>query len=99
MIRRILCILKNYGTYTNPTSALELLDALAHVIELNVIQEVNSSPCWSLMIDEATTITDNKHLAVVSKHITNNIPYIRYLGMVELDGQSAETITNTIEKF
>ena len=90
---------KNYGTYTNPTSAFELLDALAHVIELKVIQEVNSSPCWSLMIDEATTITDNKHLAIVSKHFTNNIPYIRYLGMVELDGQSAETITNAIEKF
>ena len=90
---------KNYGTYTNPTSALEFLDALAHIIEDKVIEEVNSSSYWSLMIDKTTTITDNKHLAIVSKHITNNIPYIRYLGMVELDGQTAETITNAIEKF
>lgn len=38
------------------------------------------------MIDESTTITDEKYLAIISKHITNNIPYIRYLRMVELDG-------------
>jgi hypothetical protein len=50
------------------------------------------------MIDESTSFTA-KHLAIVSKHISENKPVLRYLGLVELDNCNSETIMENLNQF
>lgn len=50
------------------------------------------------MIDESTCFTA-KNLAIVIKYISNHSPVLRYLGMIELDDCSAESITNELQRF
>ena len=50
------------------------------------------------MIDEANSI-DSKYLAIVGKYIVNNIPYMRYLGMINLESTTAGNIYNQILSF
>jgi hypothetical protein len=64
----------NYATYTNKVSGHELLLSLARPIEEAVVKEIRSSSCWSLLVDESNTVsTGEKNLALVSKHMVNNI--------------------------
>ncbi|EXX63483.1 uncharacterized protein OCT59_017532 [Rhizophagus irregularis] len=51
------------------------------------------------MIDETNSITDEKHLAVVSRHISHNVPVTRYLGMINLDELTAEAIAFDLKSF
>ena len=83
-----------YASYSNCNSGNEFLESICHVIEENLFDELNSSNFWSILIDESTTITDNKHLAIVSKHMINNTPYMRYLGMLNLEETDALYIFN-----
>ncbi|CAG8685458.1 29278_t:CDS:2, partial [Racocetra persica] len=74
----------NYAEYTNSVSGTTFLHAIAAVIEESVLEETRKSSAWSLLIDESNTITHNKTCAIVSKHVANNIPVLRYLGLIEL---------------
>jgi len=88
-----------YASYSNCNAGNEFLESISHVIEESLFDELNSSNFWSILIDESTTITDNKHLAIVSKYIINNIPYMRYLGMLNLEETDANYIFNQIRTF
>ncbi|GBB99207.1 hypothetical protein RclHR1_03450002 [Rhizophagus clarus] len=88
-----------YGSYTNSNAGNEFLESICHVIEESLFNELNSSKFWSILIDESTTITDNKHLAIVSKYLVNNTPYMRYLGMLNLEETDASYIFNQIRLF
>src|SRR5436305_78179 len=54
---------------------------------------------WSVMIDETNSITDEKHLAIISRHISHNVPVTRYLGIINLDELNAEAITSNLKNF
>lgn len=88
-----------YASYSNCNAGNEFLESICHVIEENLFHETNDSKFWSILIDESTTITDDKHLAIVSKHIINNTPYMRYLGMLNLEETDALYIFNQIKSF
>ncbi|CAG8818284.1 8522_t:CDS:2, partial [Cetraspora pellucida] len=45
------------------------------------------------------TIFTNKHLAVVTKHLSENKPILCYLGMIELEDCSAKTMTINLKRF
>jgi len=88
-----------YGSYLNPMSARKFEEAIFYVVEKALINEIKVSDQWSLLIDESTSITDEKHLVLVSKHMANNVPVIRYLGLIELDDCSANSIMTYIKNF
>ena len=64
-----------------------------------MIDEIKASEQWSILIDESITITDEKYLVIVSKHISNNIPILRYVGLIELDDCTANNIVIQIKNF
>ncbi|CAB4462023.1 unnamed protein product [Rhizophagus irregularis] len=74
-------------------------EAIVYVIEKALCEEIRSSNHWSIMIDETNSITDEKHLAVVSRHISHNVPVTRYLGMINLDELTAEAIAFDLKSF
>lgn len=88
-----------YASYSNCNAGNEFLESICHVIEESLFNELNSSIYWSILIDESTTLTNNKHLAIVSKYLVNNIPYMRYLGMLNLEETDALYIFNQIKSF
>lgn len=87
-----------YGSYKNSVSGCDFLDSIASVIRNSLFEELNSSHYWSIMIDEANSI-DDKHLAIVGKYIANNMPIMRYLGLVDLKSTDSENIYNKIQLF
>ncbi len=90
----------NYATYTNKVSGHELLVSLARPIEEAVINEIKSSSCWSLLVDESNTVsTGEKILALVSKHMVNNILTLCYLGITAISDTSAESLLEAIDSF
>ncbi len=65
-----------YASYKNPIAGLKFIESISYVIEHQVIEEINKSIGWSILLDESTTITIDKHLAIVSKHIVRNEPVL-----------------------
>ena len=88
-----------YADYKNPMAGFDFLDSIANVIKQSLFQELNSSPYWSLMIDEANSIDHDKYLAIVGKFTINNMPIMRYLGMINLDSTVGEKIYDHIISF
>ena len=88
-----------YGSHLSNTSAKDIEEAIVYVIEKALCEEIRNSNNWSIMIDETNSITDEKHLAIVSWHISHNVPVIRYLGMINLDELNAEAITLNLKNF
>jgi len=88
-----------YGSYKSPVSGCDFLDSIASMIKNSLFEELNSSHYWSIMIDETNSVDGDKYLAIVGKCITNNIPFMRYLGMVNLDSTDGKSIFNHIILF
>ncbi len=88
-----------YGSYCTSNYARKFEEAIFYVIEKALIDEIKASEQWSILIDESTTITDEKHLVIVSKHISNNVLVLRYVGLIELDDCTANNIVIQIKNF
>ena len=54
----------DYATYGNAVSGKEFVTAISQHIESKQIEEVRSSPCFSLLLDESTDRTLESHLIV-----------------------------------
>jgi len=90
----------NYATYTNKVAGHEFLKSISRPVEEAVINEIHNSTVWSLLIDESNThATAEKTLALVSKHMVNNLPTLRYLGMAKITNASAESLKESIDAF
>jgi len=89
----------NYATYKNPKAGLKFIESISYVIERQVIAEINKSTGWSILLDESITITIDKHLAILSKHMIGNEPVLRYLGMINLEEGDANSIMRDIKIF
>ncbi|GBB86298.1 hypothetical protein RclHR1_12720005 [Rhizophagus clarus] len=80
-------------------AGLNFIESFSCIIECQVIEEINKSTGWSILLDESTTITIDKYLAIISKHIVRNEPVLRYLGMINLEECDVSLITKDIEIF
>ncbi len=89
----------NYATYKNPKAGLNFIESISYIIERQIIEEINKSIGWSILLDESTTITIDKHLAIISKHMVGNEPVLRYLGIINLEKCDANSIMRDIEIF
>ncbi|CAG8816501.1 31268_t:CDS:2, partial [Racocetra persica] len=88
-----------YGTYDNDVSAREFIEAISFVIEESLIKKIQSSSYWSIQIDDSNTIKQEKILAIVSRHLSNNYPIARFLGIIQLEDAAARPIVDSINRF
>ncbi|RIA94360.1 hypothetical protein C1645_865298 [Glomus cerebriforme] len=89
----------NYATYKNPKAGLKFIKSISYVIEHQVIAEINKSIGWSILLDESNTITIDKYMAILSKHMVGNEPVLRYLGMINLQECDANSIMSDNKIF
>jgi hypothetical protein len=66
LVDNINSIRSSYGIYQNHNSGKEIEKSITNIIKQELYQEINNSPFWSIMIDETTSISDEKHLAIIS---------------------------------
>ncbi|CAG8533825.1 14244_t:CDS:2, partial [Cetraspora pellucida] len=89
-----------YGSYQNNVSAREFIESIGRVIEQEIFQKLRKSDGWSLMLDESNTVSAEKTLAIVSKHlIAPAKPIYRFLGLILLTDGTANTIIAEINRF
>ena len=60
-----------YGTYSNAVSGREFLLAIASVLEDKLIEEVTTSPYFSIMVDESTDRALESHLITYVTYLAN----------------------------
>ncbi|CAG8813921.1 10504_t:CDS:2, partial [Cetraspora pellucida] len=89
---------KNYRSYLNSVAAQNFAEAIVHVIETSLINEIKLSVNWSIMINESTSI-DEKHLVIASQHIAFNTSIIHYLELIKLEDCKSKSIMKTLETF
>ncbi|CAG8754964.1 16829_t:CDS:2, partial [Cetraspora pellucida] len=89
----------DYSSYTNNHTRKDFIEVIGKVIEEKICHEIHKSSVWSLMINESNTVTKEKTLAIVSKHIVSNIPVNQFVGLIELKNCSTNGIIEELNKF
>ncbi|KAK6174576.1 hypothetical protein SNE40_017825 [Patella caerulea] len=71
------------------------------MVEGTILKEAQSSPTFSIMVDEIADITSKIHLAVCVKYLSNEYGTCKtaFLADVELADGTADVITNNIVKI
>ena len=78
----------------------DFLKSISRIIEENVILEVKNSSFWSLLLDESNTnSTAEKTLALVSKHITDDMPVLCFLGLIKINNATSDSLLSVVESF
>jgi hypothetical protein len=89
-----------YASYTNSVMAREFIEAIGRVIEQSTFNELRASGSWSIMLDESNTVSTEKTLAIVSKHLLQpGKPIYRFLGMISLTEQTSNSIMADLNHF
>ena len=85
------------ATYSSWETIQELLDLLSQQAADTAIENVRSSPCYSVMIDEVSDNRSIKHLALCTRYI-NPAGQLQTSFFVdtELPNATSETVTNSI---
>ncbi|CAG8518057.1 17539_t:CDS:2 [Cetraspora pellucida] len=98
---RDLSIPHNYLTYSTRSTNHEFLEINAKIVEKAVVNEINKSLCWSLLIDESVTnsSTSEKILTLASKHVVDDLPVLRFLGLLKISSTSADSLLVAIDNF
>ncbi len=73
--------------------------SITSIIKQELIYEIKNSPFWSIMIDETTSISDEKYLAIVLKYMSYNILVLWFIGLIELEDYITNHIFEQILKF
>ncbi|VDI51429.1 Hypothetical predicted protein [Mytilus galloprovincialis] len=86
------------ATYSSWEIVHELLNLLSEQVSDTVTNNVKSSPCFSLMVDEVSDNRSIKHLASLCSRYINQTGQLQtaFLVDTELPNATAETVTNSI---
>ena len=86
-------------SYQGKMAAWQFVEALNQVVEDQILQELKSSPFFSLMADESTDISVSKNLLLYVRYLKQGKSLTRYLKLASLTQGNAETIYSTISDF
>ncbi|CAG8455652.1 10893_t:CDS:2, partial [Dentiscutata heterogama] len=98
---RDLSIPHNHVTHPSRSINHEFLEINSKIIEKAVVNEINKSLCWSLLVDESdsNSSTSEKTLTLASKHVVDDLPVLRFLGLLKISNTSPESLLAAIDNF
>ena len=82
--------------YNNHTTSLEMLDALAQMIEDKIWQDLEAYSTFGIMLDKSTDIATESHVILYVKYCLHGVIKIRYLKLLQLESANAQTIYNIV---
>ena len=85
-------------SYTSNDSISEFHSVLVTIVKNNKIFDINSSPGFSVSIDESTDISNKKHLITYIEYLHNNVKQTCFLSNVQITTSTAnaEKITEIL---
>lgn len=78
--------------YTSHRTVDEFLEVMAKTKEDEILEDISSSPCFSVLTDELSDITNRKHMAVAVKYMKNGNPKVSFVKDCHLRDGRSETI-------
>ncbi|KAH8035898.1 hypothetical protein HPB51_010650 [Rhipicephalus microplus] len=91
--------------YTSPKIQNELITLCGKIIQRKIVENVNSSSCFSVLADEATDISRTAHISLCVKYVghdTSGVPilkedFVDFVPVYDLTGKAlASTILNSL---
>ena len=77
----------------------EIVLAIGEAVLEPIKEEIQSSPVFSLLINETTDVSIIKQMLIYGRYISNGETKARFLGIVELSDGRAVTITDALLQF
>ena len=77
----------------------ELLKRISQFIKEQILDQLKSSPYFSLMADESTDIASKEELSVCVRWLENGKAVEHFLGIVNAHEVHAETVTQYLLQF
>ena len=72
---------------------------ISDLLTKQLVEKVNSSEYYAILIDESTDISVSKRLSICVRYVTDGSAETSFLGNCELVAGDAHTITKTLHKF
>ncbi|KAH7284550.1 hypothetical protein KP509_34G059300 [Ceratopteris richardii] len=91
-----------YGSYVNPISGKDMLFALRDYLRKTILANIRSSPFYSLLIDESTDRTMEKHIIIYALYLTNGgkgPTKCSFVQLLPIENGDAESIYNAVSAF
>ena len=91
-----------YGAYANAISAREFLMAIKNHTRNHLYDEIRGSPFFSILIDESTDRTLEKHLIIYVLYLSEGgkgEPHCKFVRLLSVENARAEAIYNSINAF
>ncbi|KAH7364992.1 hypothetical protein KP509_18G002600 [Ceratopteris richardii] len=91
-----------YSSYVNAVSGKEMLMAIKDHIKMKFLCDIRASPFYSLLIDESTDHTIQKHFIIYALYVTNaGKGPIRcvFIELLSVENVSAKCIFDIVNKF
>ncbi|MCO5576361.1 hypothetical protein L7F22_030171 [Adiantum nelumboides] len=91
-----------YGSYVNPVSGREMLLAIKDYVKLQMLADMCASPFYSVLIDESTDRTLEKHLIMYILYVGNGgmgRAKCSYVKLLPVDNANAKGIYDAVTKF
>ncbi|KAK3091876.1 hypothetical protein FSP39_023354 [Pinctada imbricata] len=84
--------------YEHHESVREMQNAMAKVVQDDLLDDIKNSAVYSIIADESTDVSTEKTLMLYVRYIKNGAPKVSFLEVVELAGDecNSENICNTI---
>lgn len=79
-------------SYTSHRTVDEFLEVMASTKEEELLQDIKNSPCFSILADETSDVTNRKHMAVAVKYLKDGNPKISFVKDCHLNDGKSETI-------
>ncbi|KAK5644977.1 hypothetical protein RI129_006277 [Pyrocoelia pectoralis] len=88
------------ATYLSPTIQNELISICGEVVQKKIVQEINSSQCFSILVDETTDVSRQEQMSICARYtkLENNVFILReeFLNFVAVGSTTGKNLANTI---
>ena len=78
------------------TTIGEIQQCISTILKRSIVDEINTSDHFSLMLDESTDISVEKHLSICIRYVKNGEPCTKFLANVKVNDGCATTIVNAL---
>lgn len=86
--------------YTSQRTMQDMLQTITQQIQLPIMQDLNSSTYYSILIDETTDISIVKQMTLMARYFTPNMELkTTFLELIDLPDGKADTIMTSLKNF
>ena len=103
VLAKVIALPARATRYLSPKIQNELITLLANAVRDSLVNKINDSPFWSLILDSTSDITKIDQLSVIVRWVQIDGDTCKvvesFLGFIEIKDPTAKGIASTAEEF